>query len=761
MLSIQLTDRELEILELLSDGLSDKEIALKLGLAPSSIRWNNSQIYNKMDITGDKKREQAVDLAQKLGLLNSFKSDEQIANKLPAQTTPFIGREKELQELTGLVLDEDVRLITILATGGMGKTRLSQEVARRVLTYFSDGVFFIPLASQHANERILSTIGDQIESFQPFAGADLETQLKNFLQKRRMLLILDNFEQLLDGAPIITDMLEVAPNIKVLVTSREKLNLSGEQVYSIGGLDFPLSETLFDRLENSAMQLFLQHARLVLHDFEITTNNIVYLHEICQLVAGMPLGLILAATWVEVLSLHEIVDEIRQSLEFLQVDKRDLPERQRSIHAVFDTTWKRLSTSEQQCFMKLSVFRGGFTREAAKVVAGASLLILQSLMSKALVSRTPRGRYEIHELLRQYAEEQLVKSGSEAETNLAYAQFFVDLAETSEPELRRARHVEVTEILEIEYDNLTRTMQWSLERHEPELALRIMVALRDFWLYGSNYKEGWQWYERGMPYIEGVEPLLQGRVFTAAANIVGLSGDFVLSTELAGRALDILYEIGNNAYIAWAMLTKVWAESAQLELLDQIATMETIEKLMQESGDDAGIARALNMKGHVFFNHKDYSRAYMTYEQCLEASRHTGEKRRISMAQYNMGKVAYLQADYKTSEVLIKNAIQVADKINFRTAGSAYLYILAGPVSSLGNVPKAATLIGAADAFYDMTGTEIQKGGGSDIIAKNIRESVHQILGDKAYETAYEAGRKLSFDEAVAYALSDSDVEES
>ncbi|HSR29272.1 MAG TPA: protein kinase, partial [Anaerolineae bacterium] len=348
-------------------------------------------------------------------------------HNLPAQATPFVGREAELAELACLLAEPQARLITILGAGGMGKTRLALEAGAGALDGFEDGVYLVPLAPLQSAQAIVPAVARAVGlSFSD--DGEPRDQLLDHLNPRTMLLLLDNFEHLLahptvpathghgklgdgDGAGLVDDLLSAAPGVKVLATSRLRLNVQGEQLFHLLGMEVPHGEATADAGAYSAVKLFVQGARRVRPGFELAGRDQQYVARICRLVAGMPLAILLAAAWVELLSPEEIEGEIAASLDFLETDLRDVPERQRSIQAVFDYSWNLLGERERAVFAGLSVFRGGFLREAAQAVTGATLRELKALVDKSLLHRTPTGRYEIHELLRQYGLEKLVQRG--------------------------------------------------------------------------------------------------------------------------------------------------------------------------------------------------------------------------------------------------------------------------------------------------------------------------------------------------------------
>jgi predicted ATPase/class 3 adenylate cyclase len=375
-----------------------------------------------------------------------------IPNNLPIQLTELVGRQAELAECERLLTRS--RLLTILAPGGTGKTRLGIQAAADITADFPDGVFFISLAevtsSRHITQAVAESLGLALSSDQ-----DMKSQLLTYLTNKSQLLVFDNFEHLIDGASIITGILQTAPQVKVLVTSRAKLNLSGETVLSLGGLETTW-ESPDEAFQASGAQLFIDAAKRVWPGFALEPEDLDPLAEILHLTAGLPLGILLAAAWVDMLPVSEIAAEIAKNLDFLETDMGDVPDRHRSLRAAFDTSWAYLGPEERKSFLALSVFRGGFTRQAALAVAGASLRGLSVLAGKSLVTPSPEtGRYGIHELLRQYGEAELRQDPElSARVDEAHAAFHGALMEESLALFIRSDQPLALRIVEQDLDNV-------------------------------------------------------------------------------------------------------------------------------------------------------------------------------------------------------------------------------------------------------------------------------------------------------------------
>jgi DNA-binding SARP family transcriptional activator len=416
-------------------------------------------------------------------------------HNLPAQPIPLVGRERELIEIGERLEDPDCRLLTLVGPGGAGKTRLALEAAAAQLDHFADGAYFVTLAQLQSAEAIVPTIAHAIGlSFH--GGGDPGDQLLSYLGSKRMLLILDNFEHLLaydrqdeeDGSSLVARIVGAAPRITLLVTSRAALKLQQEHLYHICGMLYPDLRTgelaagaTQDVLRYSAVQLFVQRARQVQRDFALSARNVTDVIRICALVSGMPLGILLASSWVRMLPPGEIVAQLETGLDLLETDLGDVPERQRSMRAVFDHSWDLLSVRERQVMQPLSVLRGGFTREAALAVAGASLLELRSLVARSLVQPADRARFQVHELLRQYAEEKLAEvPGASQAARDRHAVYYSAALEAWGSDLKGPRQREALLEMDLEIGNVRAAWDWAVRQGDRKLLRRAGEGL---WLY--------------------------------------------------------------------------------------------------------------------------------------------------------------------------------------------------------------------------------------------------------------------------------------
>jgi DNA-binding SARP family transcriptional activator/predicted ATPase len=420
--------------------------------------------------------------------------------RLPVPETPLIGREAEVADITSL-LGDGARLVTIIGPGGIGKTRLALEVAHRMVSG-SNGdqpdemapsrrAAFVNLTPIAAAADLVPAVSRALAlEFDKGDRHGLKRRLLDYLQGKNLLLLLDNFEHLIDGATLLKEILRAAPTIKLLVTSRERLRLQAEHVYPLTGLGYSEWTTPVEATRDDAVQLFRHHARRLRPSFTLRSEHLQPLQEILQVTGGMPLALILAAGWVQVLDPAEIAAEIGQSVGFLEATHQDVPARQRSMRAVFQATWQRLSAEEQAHFAALSVFRAGFTRSAAHEVAGATPRDLIRLADHSLLTRLPSGRFEIHELLRQFAAERLEESREADAVRDAHSIYYLEALAGRLPDLKSGGQLDAADDIEEDFENVHAAWRWASQRGQWSQLARAGESLHLFSLVRSRYLDG-------------------------------------------------------------------------------------------------------------------------------------------------------------------------------------------------------------------------------------------------------------------------------
>lgn len=529
----------------------------------------------------------------------------------PTPPTPLIGREAELATLARLLRDPQCRLLTLIGPGGIGKTRLAMEVAATQSKLFSDGICFTPLAPLTSPQFIVPAIAGAL-GFTFSGPVAPQTQLLNYLRQKCLLLVLDNLEHLLDGVGLLAEILQHAPGVKFLTTSRERLNLQSEWVFEIQGLPVPPLDPPGGIDEYSAVALFVQSARRTQTGFKLQAKEQPAVARICQLVEGMPLGIELAAAWVSVLSCREIAQEIERSLDFLATSMRDAPERQRSLRATFDHSWHLLSAGERSVLGRLAVFQGGFEREAAEQVAGATLPLLLALVSKSLVRRTEQGRYDLHEVVRQYALAHLGEDPQgETATRDRHSDFYLALLRDREPFLRNAAQRETIRALIDEIDNIRVAWGWAVER---EKFGPLGQAVKSF---GCLF-ELQEWLSEGIEQLERVVQAIRARPVTEERQKV-------LGEALAQQGL---------LFFRWGRFDRAVA------LLDQSLD------LLRPFNDPTLLSHPLLYNGVIMHLNGDLDRARLLLTEGLACAQAAGDRWFAAFTGFNIGYIASLQGQY-------------------------------------------------------------------------------------------------------------------
>ena len=580
-------------------------------------------------------------------------------HNLPTQPTPFVGRARDLDEISAQLEAPDCRLLTLSGPGGIGKTRLALQVAARQVGIFEDGVYFTPLAPLSDSENIIPAIAEALR-FSFYSREPVETQLLRYLQDKHLLLILDNFEHILEGVEIVSRMLAQAPAMKILVTSRERLNLRQEQVYEVQGMLFPAGSEEKPLESYSAVGLFLQSARRVDPNFILEKEEVPCLLRVCQLVGGMPLGIELAGAWIRLLTCQEIAAEIAASLDFLTTTLRDVPERHRSLRAAFEYSWKLLSATERGTLSRLAVFHGGFDRQAAAQVCNAALLQLAALVDKSLLYHHPAGgRYHMHPAIAQYAAEKLVEMGQQELVAQQHCDYYALFLSKREAALHGAGQKQALEEIAAEIENLRAAWDWALAHSRLEAVRQATHSLADFYFIRSWFAQGAQAMEHAARAFAISESQLE------AASALRLA---VLSSLLAqwGRFL----------------LETSLLEEAQ-PLLEQSLS---IARRLDQPGE---IAQALAYLGRAAWLDSDYNRSRAQFDQALSFARRSGDLHACAEALNGLGVNAWALGEFSLAEQCWSESLQMYQQADNQLAMAACLDLLGAAARDQSNLEKA------------------------------------------------------------------------
>ncbi|MFZ0548985.1 MAG: tetratricopeptide repeat protein [Candidatus Promineifilaceae bacterium] len=628
-------------------------------------------------------------------------------HNLTGHPTPFIGREAEIKELQGYLVRPESRLISIVGPGGVGKTRLASQVAHQLITfqpgYFLHGVWFVPLAPILSARFLVTAIANSLNlSFRGTTSP--HTQLLTYLQNREMLLILDNFEHLLtndkNGLTLLGDILAQAPDVKLLVTSREQLNLREEQIFDIEGLPYPDDLTLppDSAASYSAVALFLQGARRVSRRFTPGQQEIQTISRLCQLLDGMPLGLEMAAAWVRQGSLDHILAQLQQNLDSLETTWLNVPQRHRSLQAVFDHSWQLLTAEEQAGFARLAVFQGGFSPAAALAVAGVSKPSV--FQGKSLLRKDKDGRYDMHSLIHQFTAELLRHdTASYQSVQRNHAHYYLELLHGQELLLISESGDEANQLITKEIENIRLAWEWALEQGQLELLNKGYLALYQFYEIRGWLEEGQQLFSQTTTTIRTrwdeianapeQEELIYGRLRSREGWFTYRAGQFIHAKEI----------------------------------------IEESERLFRHLGTKRDLAQSLNDLGLLARRGGDYEKARQLFLESLALRRELDDQRGTAISLNNIANAVRFLGEYDQAKRYLEEALELLQ-------GQGNLMLLANVTNDLGEIHRATGIYEKARKYYEDSLALREKIGirpGIAICLNNLGSIAH-TMGD--YESA-------------------------
>ena len=596
---------------------------------------------------------------------------------LPASPTPLVGREPELAALSRLLHDQQCRLLTLLGPGGIGKTRLAIESASRHQELFPNGICFVPLASLNSSTYLVPAIADAL-GFTFQGQIEPRIQLLNHLRQQVVFLVLDNAEHLLDGVGLFAEILEGASKVKLLVTSRERLNLQGEWVFEVQGLPVPPTDQAGRAEEYSAVALFVQSARRAKVGFELGDGERPAVVRICQILEGMPLGIELAAAWVSLLACEAIADEIEKSLDFLISNMRDIPERQRSLRAAFDHSWSLLSADERRVLCQLAVFQGGFEREAAEQVACANLPTLLALVSKSLVHRSESGRFDLHEVVRQYALSYLADDPQSEAARDRHCDYYLTMLRDRENALKGSAQREAIRELIDEIDNVLAAWDWAVKR---EKFVSIEGALRSYALLCDLGG----WLHQGVEQLELVVQALRarsednewqkilGQALTQQGDLLFRQGYFDQAMIRFEESLSILRPFGDPALMVGPLIfgTAIMHHSGEIERAQ--SRLDEGLACAQAAGDQWFTAYALFNQGFSASLLGRYAEGYQQMLTGLDMWRALGDSRYTALALNFMSPTAIHLGRLEEVQAFLEESLALCTQVGDRWGmGNAY-----------------------------------------------------------------------------------------
>jgi predicted ATPase len=639
---------------------------------------------------------------------------------LPDEPTPFIGREREIAAISALLKQPPVRLVTLTGSGGVGKTRLALQVASTLLSDIRDGIFFVSLASLTDPTLVPSAIAQTL-GVKEQGGTSLTDTLRDQLQDRQLLLVLDNFEHLLDAAATVAELLDTCRELHILVTSRIPLHLVREHEYPVPPLSVPDLRRLPPAEilgQCEAVALFLDRTRAVQPEFAITEDNGPAVAEICARLDGLPLALELAATRIKLFPPRALLRRLESRLQLLTGGARDLPTRQQTLRAEIDWSYSLLSEAEQIIFARLSVFAGGCTLEAAEAVCNPDgvrdvLEGLASLVDQNLVRREGEDepRFSMLETIREYAVERLLACGEDELMRRHHAGFFLTLAERAAREVDGPSQTSWLARLEVEHGNLRAALRWALDQGKAEVALRLATALDTFWMVRNHWSEGRRWLEAALKVGTSVPPALRAEALRVAAGLAVQQSDYPAAHRWSEESLTLAEQLGDSSERAAVLLNLGQLAGLEGDFIREQARYEEGLTLCRELGDKEGTCEALFRCGATAWQRGDHPRAEECLQESLALARELGDTHRVGNCLTDLGEVALAQGELERAQTLFEDALALQRQIKDRNCSALSLSGLGAVALERGDSGCARRRLEESLALFEEVGAQRYKTG--------------------------------------------------
>jgi predicted ATPase/DNA-binding SARP family transcriptional activator len=617
-------------------------------------------------------------------------------NNLPKQLTSLVGRERELISISEKLANPNCRMLTLCGPGGIGKTALALRAARANQGMFWDGVYFVPLDSLTQPEQILTAVIGVLP-FDQSGPTPPQKQLNNYLREKTILLVLDNMEHLVEAAPLVIELLENALHLKVLITSREIINIRPEWVFPLEGLPYPnmdksaASEVL---LTYDAVALFIQRAQQIAGDFSPSEAQLRAIGQICQIMLGTPIGIELAAAWARSFSPEDIEQEIRNNLDFLTTSKRDVSPRHRSLRATFEHSWQLLSQDDQDILEKLAIFRGTFSIDAAQKIANASRIALLSLAEKSLLHSNEMNRFQMHHLIQQFVAEKLASQPQlDYETRARHSEYFTTFLEQKGQTYHHEKKRQILEEIYQEFDNVRMSWAWAIGAKQWEAINRAKEGLWDFLDAYGWYLEGVEVFEQTITRLQGSrniseeeKKLLLGKLYARQGLFFIHLGKLDDADNVLKHSLNLLPNSDERA-LPLSYLGAIAQLRGEFEKACEFG--EESLRISRETGRRAGEAFCLNLLGNIASAQGDWDRAKEIHAQNLSIRQELGDHQGAAIARNNLGNIAHAQGDLLQAKNLYRQGYSSFQVLNHRLGLAVTIGNVGYMAWKLGNYKEA------------------------------------------------------------------------